>query len=416
MIFVHIIYEHIETPWIGVLVLSARILTPLTILVVGAAASAVLLAGRPEVPTSAPGSLAPAVRVITPEAEGVQLVVRSQGTVAPRTESDLVAEVQGRVVRISSSLESGAFFRAGEVLAEIDRRDFELAATRARAALERAAAERDFASATLDRRLSLAGEGIASEALLDEARRAARVAEARRREAAVDLERAERDLERTVVVAPYDGRVRSKQVDVGQFVSVGTPLARVYAVDYAEVRLPLPDEELAYLELPVGRDGAAGAGIEVILRARFAGRAHTWTGEIVRTEAEIDPRTRMVHLIARIPTPHAGTGDVSRPPLAAGLFVEAEILGRRVDNAKRLPRAALDGSSAIWVVDDENRLRSRRVGVLRVDSDTAWIDSGVTAGERISLSKPAGRRDGLRVRPIAEERLVKHIGPLEPAS
>jgi RND family efflux transporter MFP subunit len=320
-----------------------------------------------------------------------------------------VAEVPGRVVRISPSLESGAFFRAGEVLAELDRRDLELAVGRARAAMERALAERDYARAKLSRQRSLAERGIASDALLDEVHRAARVAEARSREAAAELERAERDLARTRILAPYDGRVRSQKIDVGQFVSVGQALARIYAVDYAEVRLPIPDEDLAHLDLAIGGPDASDGGAEVLLRTNFAGREHTWLGEVVRTEAEIDPRTRMIHVVARISDPYAG--GAGRPPLAAGLFVEAEIVGRPVEGALRLPRSALDGDDRIWVVNDDHQLRSRRVQILRVADDTAWVAGALTAGERVALSRSPDLRDGLAVQPVDEEALAGRTEP-----
>jgi RND family efflux transporter MFP subunit len=352
--------------------------------------------------------------VVEPLREAVRLRVPSQGTVAPRTESELVAEVSGRVVDVSPSLEPGAFFQKGEVLAELDRRDLELAVARARAARELALAERDYARATLARQQTLAEREIASDARLDEVRRAARVADARGLEAAAELERAERDLERTRIVAPYDGRVRTQQIDVGQFVSRGQALARIYAVDYAEVRLPIPDEELAHLELPLGAVDAAHDGVAVELRARFAGRELVWTGRVVRTEAEIDERTRMVHVVARVSDPYA-EGD-ERPPLAAGLFVEAEILGGEIDDALRLPRAALDSKERIWIVDADDELRSLPVRVLRVAGDTAWVAGALAPGDRIALSRSADLRDGLAVRPVEEEALARREAPEGPAS
>jgi RND family efflux transporter MFP subunit len=345
----------------------------------------------------------PAVRVLLARPEAVQLSIRSQGTVAPRTEADLVAEVGARVVRVSRAFEPGAFFRQGEVLAEFDRRDFELALDAARAALERAAAEAEFARATFGRRELLASQGVSSTALLDEARREARVAEARRREAAVEVERAARDLDRTLIRAPFDGRVRTLSIDVGQFVSRGTPLARIYAVDYAEVTLAITDEDLAQLELPLGAEVTEDDAPVAILRARLAGVEREWKARVVRTEGEIDPRTRMIHVVARVPRPYGGSGDVTRPPLAAGLFVEAEILGMRVADATRLPREAVTergGDAFVWIADEEDRMRQRRIDVVRMDGDSAWVSAGLVPGERVSLSRPPGLREGLAVSPV----------------
>jgi RND family efflux transporter MFP subunit len=396
------------------------ILTPLGIVVAAVVASALLMTGRPTARVMDPEPAPPAVRILVASPEAVQLSIRSQGTVAPRTEADLVAEVDARVVRVSRAFEPGAFFRQGEVLAEFDSRDFELALDAARAALARAAAEAEFARASFGRRERLAGQGVSSAALLDEARREARVTEARRREAVVEVERAARDLDRTLIRAPFDGRVRTQSIDVGQFVSRGTPLGRIYSTDYAEVTLPITDEDLAQLDLPLGVDVEEDGAPVAILRARIAGVAREWTARVVRTEGEIDPRTRMIQVVARVSEPYGVPGDVTRPPLAAGLFVEAEILGLRVADATRLPREAVTergGDAFVWLVDARDRLRQRRVELLRVDGDSAWISEGLAPGERVSLSRPLGLREGLAIHPVlAEGSLVMRDAGDEPTS
>ncbi len=393
---------------------AKRLVAPALVMSVGFAVSGLLLRGQPAARQAPPTPEPPAVRFLTLEQESIQLRVRSQGNVSPRTESDLVAEVPGRVLRVESGLEPGAFFRKGELLALLDPRDLELQVGRAGAALTRARAEEEYAEATLARQLALRREGIASDAVVDETRRAARTAEARRLEAELDLERAERDLERTRIVAPFDGRTRARDIDVGRFVSVGTPLARLYAVDYAEVRLPVPDRELAYLDLPLGQEVAPDVAPEVELRARFAGREHRWSARVVRTEAEIDPRTRMVGIVARVARPYEPSGGA--PPLAAGLFGEAEILGRRVDGVFRVPRAALADDDSVWLVDADDRLRRRRVEVLRLERDAAIVSAGLSPHERVSLLEPRLSREGLVVRAAHEESLARHDGEPEPAS
>jgi RND family efflux transporter MFP subunit len=397
-----------------------RVLTPLCIVITGIVASAALVSGRPPARATDVEPTLPTVRVLVTRPEPVQLSIRSQGTITPRTEADLVAEVDARVLRVLPSFEPGAFFRQGEVLAELDARDFELALEQARAVLERAAAEAEFARASLARRERLAGQGVASAAILDEARREARVAEARRREAAVEVERAARNLDRTRILAPFDGRVRVQSIDVGQFVSRGTPLGRIYSVDYAEVTLPITDEDLAHLHLPLGVEVEEDEAPVAILRARLAGVEREWAARVVRTEGEIDPRTRMIQVVARVSEPYGVPGDAYRPPLAAGLFVEADILGLQVADATRLPRGAVTerGDAAfVWVADANDRLRQRRVEVVRVDGDTAWVSEGLVPGERVSLSKPLGLREGLAVQPVlADGSLVMRAAGDEPAS
>jgi multidrug efflux pump subunit AcrA (membrane-fusion protein) len=154
------------------------------------------------------------------------------------------------------------------------------------------------------------------------------------------------------------------------------------------------------------RDGTPrDAGPPVELSARFAGGEHRWQGRIVRTEGEIDPKSRMVHAVARIDDPYGRDASGSprgRPPLAVGMFVEAEIEGRQVPEAVVLPRAALRGADEVLVVDDENRLRMRRVDVLRTDGDRVVIQGGLAPRERVVVSPLEAVADGMRVEPALE--------------
>jgi RND family efflux transporter MFP subunit len=383
---------------------AARLILPLVALGLGAAGFALLVATRVPVETRPPATPAPLVRVVPVELETVQLEVKTHGTVAPRTESDLVPEVSGRAVWVAPYLVSGGFFEEGEPLLRIDPRDYQTAVERARATLAQRESELERASRELERRRGLAQREYASAAELDDAINAERVAAAALRVARAALEQAERDLSRTAIVAPFAGRVREESVDVGQFVPRGAPIARLYAVDYAEVRLPVPDDELAFLELPslYRGDAAEASGPPVRLRARFAGVEQMWEGRVVRTEGEIDPRTRMVHVVARVEDPYARRNGGSRPPLAVGLFVEAEILGEVVDGVAVLPRAALRGPDRVLVVDAESRLRFREVAVLRREHDTVVVRAGLEAGEQVCVSPLDAPVDGMEVRVLVE--------------
>ena len=247
------------------------------------------------------------------------------------------------------------------------------------------------------------GQGEANPLVLREPQ----VAEARAALAAAEaaLAQAERDIERCTVRAPYAGRVRSKAVDVGQFVARGAELARLYAIDYAEVRLPLADDELAFVDLPLAfrGDTATGDGPEVLLSARFAGREHVWEGRLVRTEGEIDPDTRMVVAVARVEDPYGRGGDERRPPLAVGLFTRAEIQGRVVEDVVVLPRRALRDGRSVLVVDGDDRLRIRPVEVLRSEGERVLLSAGVASGERVVATPLEIAVDGMRVRPEAAD-------------
>jgi multidrug efflux pump subunit AcrA (membrane-fusion protein) len=136
----------------------------------------------------------------------------------------------------------------------------------------------------------------------------------------------------------------------------------------------------------------------VIVSADFAGRRWSWSGRVVRVESEIDQLTRMLHLVARVEAPFADDGS-GRPPLAAGLFVEAVIHGRRRQGLVVLPRAALRDGGHVLVVDADERLRRRAVDVLRLERGRVVLADGVRPGERVVVSLLEAATDGMRVRP-----------------
>jgi RND family efflux transporter MFP subunit len=240
----------------------AKLLLPLGILAVGALGVALILWMREPVESAQPEIPAPLVRVQRVEPRPFVFVVRAHGTVTPRTESDLIPQVSGPVVWVSPALASGGFFEEGEPLVRIDTADYKVALESANAAVARGKSEYERAEKELERQQRLAKQSVASAARYDDAVNAEGIAAAALREARAKLERAERDLDRTEIRAPYAGRVREENVDPGQFVTRGSTIGRIYAVDYAEVRLPGGRDRRPQ---PHGERGRAGGGS---LRAR----------------------------------------------------------------------------------------------------------------------------------------------------
>ena len=400
---------------------SPRLILPLAILAGGAVVIAALVATRPVVELHPPTEATPLVRVVEAQPTEWRFVVRSQGTVEPRNESELVPQVAGNVEWVSPALSSGSFVTEGEPLVRIEATDYRVALATAGAALARAESEHQRAETEVTRQRTLREKGVASQTRIDDAENAFRVAEASLAEARAKLERAERDLERTTLSAPFQGRVRSERVDVGQFVNRGESIAVLYAVDFAEISLPVPDRELRFVDVPrsPARPRAAvpdadapapPTGPEVLLRAEFAGEERTWRGQVVRTGGEIDPQTRMVQLVARVADPYGLSEDSAEirdaAPLAVGLFVSAEILGRSVNDVFVLPRAALHSGNPmdpaaeddVHVIDAEGRLHIRPVEVLRTEPEMAIVGAGLRAGDRVSVSSLRAVVEGMRVR------------------
>ena len=377
-----------------------KIIVPFALLAIAVVIAAVFVSNRRELQPRQPEVAQISVRVVEASPGPVRLRVHAQGTVSPRTESELVPEVSGNVVWISPSLVSGGYFEMGETLLRIDQRDYQASVELAEATLERTDADNELAQFEYVRAVDLFGRSLISQSDQEAAQRSARVAEAFLDDARLVLDTAQRDLARTELKAPFSGLVRSEQVDVGQFVNRGSSIATIYATDYLEVRLPIADQELAYLNIPLSQRGefdpedAPG----VTLSARFAGREQTWDARLVRTEAEIDPGTRMVYAIARVQGDETVGADAIAPPV--GLFVQAEIDGLKLDNVVVLPRSALRSGEFVLVVDSENRVSLRRVEVLRVYGDEIFITEGLKAGELVSVSMLQTVVDGMRVQPI----------------
>ena len=373
-----------------------RYLGSFSVAAVGLALMVVIVATGPVTESEGDAVQAPVVQFVEARPGPVRLTVAAHGVVQPKTESRLVSEISGRIVSVADSMVSGGFFRRGDVLVTIDRVDYELALEQARARLSSATSELAQARRALARQERLTATEAGSESNRDEAENRQLLAEASFRDATAQEKRAERDLERTRVIAPYDGRVRSELVDTGQFVNRGETLAHLYSVDAAEVRLPVHDEDLAFL--PVSLDGALDPAdqLTVVLRARFAGREQEWRGRIVRTEGEVDPGTRMVKMIAQVQRPYDQPDG--KPPLTVGLFVDAEIEGREVADAVVLPRTALQSEQHVHVIDADDRLAARQVDVVRLLGEEAYV-LGLGTGERVSLTRLPGAVDGLRVRP-----------------
>ena len=337
------------------------------------------------------------VDAIVAELASVRLKVHSLGSVTPRTETSLTGEVAGQIVEVFPQFVSGGFFKRGDLLVKIDDRTYRAEVKRSQAAV--AAAE------TLITR----EQGLSDYALQDWRRlnpdkeatdlalRKPQLAEARAnlQSALADLERKEGDLERTVVRAPYDGMIRQKLADVGQFVGAGTQLAVIFASDVAEIRLPLPDKDLPFVDLK------AQPPVEVT--ANIGGTDYYWRGKIVRTEGVFDEQSRVLYVVAQVADPYNQDGESWAYPLRIGTFVGANIEGHRADNLVVLPRSALRRDNRVWTIDSNNRLVPKTVSVLRTDASSVYINSGLEDNELVCLTLLENPLPGTVVRHVEAE-------------
>ncbi len=378
--------------------MKRKILLPGLIILAATFGAVALMATSPELDPDIPEPIAPTVRVLDVLPESIQLRVHSQGTVAPNQVTALFPEVAGRVVWISPALVNGGYFEEGTVLLKLDDQDYRSALQRAQAALARAEAEHDHARYEHQRMRSLEQRKLASRSQMENTLKDLRVKQAVLKDARANFDQAQRDLERTEVRAPFNGLVQSESVDVGQLVGRNMSVATLYASDQVEIRLPIADRQLAFLNVPLGQRGILpeNAQPRVTLSAQFAGRTLQWSGRIVRTEAQIDTASRMVNVVARV-----NSSDHAEPP-AVGLFVDADIEGLTVDDLVVLPRTALRNGNRVLVVDEEQRLRFREVEPLRLYQDDVLIVGGLEQGERVCVSPMQTPIEGMRVNPVAD--------------
>tara|TARA_R110001592_G_scaffold57536_11_gene174740 strand:+ start:25369 stop:26625 length:1257 start_codon:yes stop_codon:yes gene_type:complete len=336
----------------------------------------------PETVTITPPALY--IDVAIAEKQTLSIAVNSQGTVEPRTETTLITEVSGKIIEVAAQFQNGGLVEKDELLLRVDPRNYDVEVKRAEA---NAAAA--FSNLIQEKgRVSVAKQDIkkyprkfASKEARYLAMRLPQLKEAQARldSAKADIAHAKNNLDRTEIRAPYRGIIKARSVDLGQFVSPGTQLGHIFAVDFAEVRLPIPTDRLAYLALPNSNGNQSSPA--VVLKNELG---LEWQGNIVRTEAVLDERSRVLFAIAKIDDPYGleGGGDT----LLMGSFVKADISGKNIDGLIAIPRYILRTGNKVWVLDEEQRIRNRDLKILHTEGKLVYVYEGLNAGDVICLS------------------------------
>ncbi len=320
--------------------------------------------------------------------DDVRLEVKTQGETRPRTEIDLVPEIGGKIVYVSPNFIEGGIFRKGETLIRIQDADYKVAVVRAQAGVAQAeqVLVRENAEGEIARQdYEELGRGTPSDLALRIPQR--QQAEAGLLSAQAELESMRLQLTRAEVKAPFSGRVRTKASDLGQYVSPGRTLGRIFSTNIIEVRLPLTDADLSKLDLPLAFVAKTKADApDVMLSATIAGKTRHWAGKIMRTDSAYDTKTRALYAIAEVFDPYGKGASEEGVPLAPGLFVDAVLEGKQYDNVIVLPRDGLRPENKVYVVDDKGKVDIRDAVVIDTNADHAILRSGVEVGELIVLS------------------------------
>ncbi|WP_157980912.1 efflux RND transporter periplasmic adaptor subunit [Aliidiomarina shirensis] len=328
----------------------------------------------------------------------VQFTVPGQGNVIARHATQITAEVTGRIAWVSPKFVAGGFFAEGEPLLRIDAFDYETAHEEAKANLARAQA-----SLAEERARGQVAEAewrsIEAGEIPDLGLRRPQIASelANLQSAQARLAKAERDLERTEIKAPFAGVLQARNVNLGQYISVNTNVGTLFGTDVAEVRIPLSDFDLALVNVPTGRDSDF-VGPDVRLQANIGGRSQEWVGTLVRTEGVVDPDRRVTFAVVQVQDPYNRIEQQHPEPLTFGRFVRAEVKGIKVADLIELPRYAVNSNQQVWVITDENILEQRTVEVYRRNQNSAYISAGLNRGDKVMLTQLENPLNGMKVR------------------
>jgi RND family efflux transporter MFP subunit len=383
--------------------IKKKIAIPLAIILAGVILTGIMIIARkpPAKETREnPGRL---VEVLEVNKSRHRVNVFGTGTVQPRQEASIAPQVSGKAVRVADNFIAGGFFRAGELLFEIESVDYQLALEGAQA--EQARAEYNLATVESQARVARhEWEHISNgndekpnplvvyEPQLKNARATMEAAEA-------GVKKARLDVERTRVRAPFNCRVRSEQVDLGQYLRAGTNVAMLLGTDEAEVAVPLSLSDLRWLIIP--RPGEDSEGSYAELKVVVDGMDYTWRGRVVRTLGVLDQQGRMERVVVSVEDPFGlnSPGKKRLFDLAVGTFVEVGIEGKTLEDIYLVPLNALRENSTVWLYRDDNTLKIQPVEVLRREQDNALISKGLADSDLVILTYLTGVADGLKLRP-----------------
>ncbi|MCK5888626.1 MAG: efflux RND transporter periplasmic adaptor subunit, partial [Methylococcales bacterium] len=217
--------------------------------------------------------------------------------------------------------------------------------------------------------------------------------------AQAQLQKARLNLQRTEIKAPYAGRILEQFADMGQYVSPGNQLVKVFAIDYVEIRLPMTEKQRGMVDLPRPYRGESGShynGPQATIQASIGGKAYEWTGQVVRTEGSIDRATRQVFVIVQVDDPYKRHSD-NRPPLEIGQFVKAEIQGQQLESVYAIPRTAVQGNDTIMVVDKDRLLQRKKIDVVWETQDSLLVKHGLAEGEQLCVTYVPFAANGVKV-------------------
>ena len=393
-----------------------KILAPVIIIIITAGLVWYIFTNKPEArKQSKPKSQTVKVEAISPVTQSYQIWVPSYGIVKPKTQSQLIAQITGQVINVSDEFREGAFFSKGDELLVIDDSDYFAALAIAKAELKQAefTYQEEIANAELAvknwYKLGNTKEPPSLVARKPQLNSALFGLEANK----AKLVQAELNFKRTKIIAPFDGRVLRLDVNVGQVVNSGTLLGSIFATDSVEVRLPIKQKDMAYINLPetyrdVGTVGETSK-TKVLLNANIGFKQQNWEAELVRVEGVVDEQTRQIYVVVEVNDPYKFVSSESSP-LKVGQFVNAKIQGITIPDAVVLPRSAVSVSNTINIIND-GLLQRKNIQPLWQDEESIIIPDEFNLNQKISITPLSDLVSGTEIEIIGEKSNQKKSKP-----
>ncbi|NQZ82944.1 MAG: efflux RND transporter periplasmic adaptor subunit [Colwellia sp.] len=389
------------------------VLLPIAIIFLALVVVSILGALAPKPAKKPPEIKAPLVEVMKLVREDVTFTIASQGNIVPRTQTILISEVSGAVTYISEKFNVGGFFKKGEVLLNIDDITYRVAVLQAQARLDAAQAgliEEQARAAQKEDEWLLTGRALAEAPILALRIPQLQQAKADVKAAQANLQEAEIKLKRTIIIAPYDAILKSKSVDIGQYVSMGSVLASTFAVDFAEVRLPIKQKDVLFLNLPKVNQ-SQNTQSPVNISYQLGNEIFSIASKLVRYEGEVDSASRVHYVVAQIDDPYQIKSNQinsnqrstnNAPALRVGMYVNAKISGKVLTDIVAIPRGAVYGAKTIRLAN-EGHLFLQEISILRSDANYVYTRDVIAQGMRLILTKLESSVDGMTLRIAAEQ-------------
>ncbi|MBA6293465.1 efflux RND transporter periplasmic adaptor subunit [Colwellia sp. MB3u-70] len=347
---------------------------------------------------------APLVEVKNIARQDVGFVIASQGSVLPSTQTQLISEVSGQITFVNEKFNIGGFFTQGEVLLSIDDINYQVALLQAQSQLDAAKAlliEEQAKKDQAEEQWLLTKRALSEAPVLALRLPQLQKAQADIKAAKANVIGAEVKLARTKIIIPYDAIVKEKQVDIGQYVSMGSALTTIFAVDYAEVRLPIKPRDVGFLNLPkINAKQSSRSTVDIYTKVN--GTEHRWASNLTRYEGEVDSRSRVHYVIAQIDDPYSVLSSSKHQELRVGSFVNAKISGKEVKDIVTIPRDALHGANRVYLVDKDNKLHIQEINILRNDATYVYSHDTFGAGFRLVTTQMETPVEGMALRVLEE--------------